>query len=152
MRITPFLAGLALLTGATQIQAQTPPGRLIPAQADLVVEVQHPRQLVETIVQLDSFKEIQKFPAVKEFFASTQYRRFQQLITYYEKELGADWPELLDKLAGGGAALGIKFMPGTPPALLVIQGKDEAAMKRFVELAAKVIEQEINRQEIKAKL
>ncbi len=155
MRATRFLTGglicLALLT-ATRAKAETPPSRLIPAQADLVVEVGHPRQLVETVTKLDSFKQVQQFPAVKEVFESTQYRRFYQFVAYYEKELGADWPVLLDKLAGGGAALGVKFLPEGPLTLLAIQGTDEETMKRFVELAVKVIEQEINRQEAKGKL
>ena len=149
MRVTRILACLALLA-ATKAQGQ-PPSRLIPDKADLVVEVRQPRELVEIITKLDSFKQLQQFPSVKELLDSTQYRRFYQLVAYFEKELGADWPELLDKLAGDGAALGVKFGP-KPILLLAIQGKDEATMKRFVELAVKVIEQELNRQEAKGKL
>ncbi len=156
MRIRQSLAGglvcLAFLATTARAETPTPPSRLIPTQADLVIEVKQPRQFVQTFTTLDSFKKLQQFPSVKEIFESTQYRRFYQFIAYYEKELGAQWPELLDKLAGGGMALGVKFGPNPPLALLVIQGTDAALMKRFVELAVKVIEQEINRQETKAKV
>jgi hypothetical protein len=155
MRKAHFLAGglacLALVAGA-RVNAESPPSRLMPAQADVVFEVQNPRQLVETVTKLDTFKQLLQFPAVKEVVESTKYRRFQQLVAYYERELGAPWPELLDRLAGGGAALGIKLGDDGGPALLVVQGKDEAMMKKFVALAVNIIEQELNREEAKAKL
>ena len=154
MRAPRFSVALAVLAFAvvSRAGAETPPSRLIPAQADLVVEIKEPRQLVEMLVKLDVVKQLQQFPNVKEYFQSTQYRRFHQFVAYYERELGATWPELLEKLAGGGAALGVKFTPGENAVLLAIEGKDEATMKRFVDLALKVIEQEINRQEAKGKL
>jgi hypothetical protein len=155
MRVTRLLGSLALFAlaaGSARVNAASPPSRLIPADAELVVEVKQPRQLVEAITKLEALKQLQQFPNVKEFFDSTQYRRLHQLVAYYEKELGAAWPELIDKLAGGGAAAGVRFTPGTPPVLLAIEGKDEAALKKFVELALKVIEQEINRQEARGKL
>jgi hypothetical protein len=156
MRVTRLHAALiisALLAGAARTSAQSPPTRLIPADAELVVEVKQPRGLVEAITKLDVVKDLQQIPNVKEFLDSTQYRRFHQLVAYYERELSAGWPELLDKLAGGGAAVGMKFTPGMPPVvLLAIDGKDESALRKFVDLALKVIEQEINRQEGSGKL
>src|SRR5205814_1660594 len=87
MRVIPLVVGLVLLA-AVPVHAEMPPSRLIPAQADLVLEVHQPRQLVESITKLDTFKQLQQFAAVKELLDSTQYRRFYQFIAYYEKELG----------------------------------------------------------------
>src|SRR5262249_2977732 len=71
---------------------------------------------------------------------------FRQLVAYYEKELGAPWPELLDRLAGGGAVLAGKFGGNNGPALLVVQGTDADLMDRFTALALDVLGQELARQ------
>jgi hypothetical protein len=55
---------------------------------------------------------------------------------------------LLDRLAGGGAVLATKF-GDKAPALLVVQGKDEKLMKKFVAAALDVLDQELARQEVK---
>ncbi|HEY7426904.1 MAG TPA: hypothetical protein VH682_21895 [Gemmataceae bacterium] len=132
---------------------QTPPGplRLLPDQADLLVEVPQPRRLVETLTTLDMLKQLQQLAPVRELFDSTNARRFYQLLAYFEKELGAPWPQLLDRLAGRGAVLGIKFGPKPAPSLLVIQGRDEKLMRQFFQLGLSVVEQELARQEAKDK-
>src|SRR5436309_15641108 len=72
------LACLALvaLIGATipaQDRTDNPPPsrrpsplRFIPAEADILAEVQSPRRLVETVLKLDALKQLQTFPAAKE--------------------------------------------------------------------------------------
>ncbi len=150
-----FLAGLtSLLLSAELVRAEPPSPalKLIPAEADLLVEVRSVRQVHDLLLGLDFVKELQKFPNTREFFNSTQARRFFQLLAYYEKELGARYPDLLEELTSGGVALGIKFGPNPAPALLVIQGKDEKRTKQFVELALKIAEQELQRQEAKIKI
>src|SRR5262249_34216814 len=117
--------------------------------ADLLAEVPSPRRLVETGLNLQVYKQIQDFPQVKELLQSTTYRRFNQLVAHFEKELGAPWPELLDRLAGNGAALGVKFMPGKAPVLLVVDGKEEELAGKAFEAAVKVLEGELARQESK---
>src|SRR5262249_49605470 len=63
--------------------------------------------------------------------------------------LGARWPEILDRIGGGGAALGFKIGPNPAPALLVLQGKDEETQRKFVKLGVEIIEQELARQDKK---
>jgi hypothetical protein len=142
---------LLLATGARADQL-TSPLRLIPDSADVLVEVPKPRQLVEAVITFDTVKQLSQLGVSKELLDSTRYRRFYQLVAYFEKELSAKWPELLDRLAGDGAALGIKIAPDPAPAVLVIQGKDEKLMQQFVKLAVGLIEQEIARQEGQEKL
>jgi hypothetical protein len=147
------LASLFVLVGTQSLRAESPPSplRLIPDVTDVVVEVKQPRQLVEAVTTLDAVKGFMGLEAVQEFYDSTTSRRFYQLLAYFEKELGAKWPELLDKLGGGGAALGIKFGPDPAPALFVLQGKDETLSKKFFKVALQIAEGELARNESKDK-
>jgi hypothetical protein len=127
------------------------PLRLLPDQADLLIQAPQPRRLVETLTALDTLKQLQQLAPVREFFDSTNVRRSLQLVAYFEKELGFPWPQLLDRLAGRGAVLGVRFGPNPAPALLVIEGEDDKLMQQFFQLGLKIIEQELARQEAKDK-
>ncbi len=146
------LLGLTLLAPSAQAQSTASPLRYMPDGADLLIEVPQPRRLVESLVGLDLLKQLQNFSLAREFLESTNARKFYQLVAYYETALDAKWPVLLDKLAGGGIALSVRQLGTDPaPALLVIQGRDAATVKKFLDLALEVIEQELARQENKAK-
>ncbi len=143
-----------LLIGAAVSRADAPPGplRMVPAQADLVVQADSPRTLVEAVTNLDLVRRLQRFDAVREAMDSTNSRRFYQLVAYFERELGARWPEQLDRLAGGGAAFAVKFGPNPAPALLVLQSSDEELLKKFVQRGLALIEQELARQGAKERV
>src|SRR3954471_21600172 len=98
MRLFRCLAGglvcIALVTSAAGAgpPPAVPPGevvasplRLIPAEADLLVEVKHPRRRVETAYGLDLLKRLEVFPSFKEFLNSTPARRSRQLVAYFER-------------------------------------------------------------------
>lgn len=149
------LPGLVcLFLCVSQSRAETPASvlRLIPDEADLLFEIKSPRKIHDLILQLDLVKELRKFSATREFFEGTQARRFFQLLAYYEKELGASYPNLLERLTQGGIALGVKLGPEPAPLLLAIQGKDEKLTASISKIALKVIEQELQRQESKETL
>jgi hypothetical protein len=148
------LAILLLLGVSTAACAEAPPDplRLVPDITDVIVEVKNPRRLAETVTQHELFKQIQSFGAVQEILDSTSYRRAYQLVAYFEKQLGAPWPELLDQLAGGGAVLAAKIGPDPAPALLVVQGSDEKLMRRFADLSLQILEQELARREAKERV
>ena len=74
------------------------PLRLVPRQADVVLRIE-PRQLADAVRSLPALMQLSQFPAVRDALSSTNSQRFAKLIGYYEKELGAPWPELLDQLA-----------------------------------------------------
>jgi hypothetical protein len=145
------LGWLAVVAGAAAARAETPPDplRLVPDKADFVFKIEQPRRLVELVSGLDVFKQLQKIDAVREAYGSTNVRRFFQLVGYFEKQLGMKWPELLDRLAGGGTALGVKFSDFPPPFLYVVQSKDEALLQKFAKLALEVTDQELTRLEAK---
>jgi hypothetical protein len=146
------LTGLALLlVNVAGLRAEAPPDplRLVSDSADLVVEVKSPRRLIESYLTLASVKTLFELEPFQEFYDSTNFRRFTQLVAYFEKELGAKWPDLIDRLAGGGAVVALKFGPNPPQTLFVVQAKDEALLKKFSQLSLKIAEDELARQESK---
>jgi hypothetical protein len=145
---------ISLVLGVAAARAEAPPDplRLVPDTTDLMVEVKKPRQLAETVRALEIIQKVEAFGPVREILESTNYRRFHQLVAYFEKQLGAKWPELLDRLAGGGAVVAAKIQPDNAPVLLVVQGTDAALMKRFAELGLQILEQEVARNDGKDRL
>src|SRR5438067_1181086 len=143
-RLALALVALGLYTQPARADGPPDPLRLIPKQADLVLKIDSPRKLADAVASVEPLRKLSQFAAVRELLDSTNSRRFRQLIDYYEKELGASWPELLDRLAGGGVAVATKFEGGqNAPVLLVVQGRDEAATKQAFRLVLGVIEQEL---------
>jgi hypothetical protein len=138
-------------------RAETPEGqnlptplRLVPDRVDLLIQAPQPRRLLETLTAGDLYKHLQQFAPVREYFDSTNARRFAQLVAYFEKELGFPWPQLLDRLAGRGMALSVQF-ESTPPLLFIVEGEDDKLSQAFFHLGLKIVEQELARQEVKAK-
>lgn len=151
MRVMRCLTGLAcLFLFAVVARAGAPdPLRFVPKQADFFIEVKNPRRLVETGLSLDLVKALYALPPVRDAYDSTTFRRFYQLLAHFETRLGASWPELLDRLAGGGMVVSGKFGMDPAPALLVIQGTDAGAMKKFFVEAVEILQGELLRQESK---
>ncbi len=149
-----WITGLVFITLGVEIRAEGPPDplRLVPAQADLFFKVEQPRKLIESFTSLAVFKQLQGFDAVREYYDSTNYRMFQQLLAHIEKQLELPWPEMLDRLAAGGAVVAVKFGPNPPPILAVVQGIDEALLRKFYNLALALTEQELARREVKDRL
>src|SRR4051794_9336156 len=139
------LLGLVAVALLTIPAAAKDPLRFFPESADAVISVEKPRALVEAIVHHDLAKDAQNLQVVKDFLDGADARRFFQLLAYFERELGAQWPELIDKLAGDGIAVGLKY--GQPPATaLVLQGTDEATVARFFDMTLTMIDEEVARQ------
>jgi hypothetical protein len=122
------------------------PLRFFPESTPVILKVERPRALVEAILKHDLAKQAQELQIVRDFLDSADLRRFFQLVAHFEKELGAPWPELLDKLAGGGAAVGLKLGENNPPALLALQGSDENTVKKFFDMGLALFEEELTRQ------
>lgn len=122
------------------------PLSLVPPSAQAVVVADNPRALAETITGLDAFKQAQQLAPVRQLYDSAAARRALQLLSFAETELGAKWPELLDQLAGNGAALALRFGSDPPQALLVLSGKDADQAGRAVKLAVRVLDEELGRQ------
>jgi len=127
------------------------PWQSIPAQAEAVVHIPRPQAIVDAIYGHELFPAWRQFQLVQDYLDSTKVRQLFQLVSYFEKELGHDRLELLDRLAGDGILIAGRF--SDPKAVVVIiRGKDEALLKRFVQLGVEVIDKEIARQEGKGKV
>jgi hypothetical protein len=137
---------------AARADAPPDPLRLVPAKADILLKIERPRNLIETVLSLDAFQQLQRVALVREYYDSTNARRLFQLLGYLEKRLGADRLELLDRLAGGGAVLAVQVGADPPPVLLVIQGRDAKLLAQFLKVAEEVLNQELARQESKVRL
>jgi hypothetical protein len=152
MRAVRPLAVLAIFgaLGTARADDTPDPLRFVPRQADLVLRVDSPRKLVEAVFDTQPLRQLGEFAAVREAFQNTNFRRAAKLLSYYEKELGAPWPELLDRLTGGGMVVATKFQRGgAAPVLLVVQSKDDELLKRALGLLLTVVEQELIRQDSK---
>lgn len=144
-----LLAGLstAMLLAGKPLGLQADPLQLIPQQADLVLQVQQPRQFLETIYGLDVVRRFQQLPPVQEALDGTGLRRLQQLLTHIEKRLGAARYDLLERLGGQGVVLAIQGNVEPAPTWLVLQGRDEALATQFFALSLELIAEELARQE-----
>lgn len=144
--------GLIVLS-APPASAQTAksPLRFIPEQAEFVIKVDRPRDLVDAIEKNELFLQAQKLAGIREYYDTTTFRQLYQLIAYFEKELGQSRNEIIDELGAGGIAIGAKL---TPPggAVLVIQAKDEKKLRRFIDVGLDILQKELDRQESKDRI
>jgi hypothetical protein len=149
--MTRIFALFAMLFGLSHATAGEP-WRHIPEDANLVLVVEKPQVLIESIRSLPPYSSIQKLPAIQELLQGTNIRRFEQLLAYYEREMGEDWPKLVEQIAGEGIAIGTVVGMDPAPALFVIQGQNEKAVTQFFTLALKALEEELQRENPAAKL
>lgn len=140
------LAPCVLLLAFVSPAVAADPLRLVPKEANLVLKVEKPRQLIEAVIKLDAYRDYQSLPQVKAVLDSTAARRFFQLVEHAETKLGAKWPDLVDALAGGGMALGTVAGKDPAPALLVLQGADEAKAAAAFKLFVQMLNDELARQ------
>ncbi|MBI3823206.1 MAG: hypothetical protein HY289_11085, partial [Planctomycetes bacterium] len=137
-----------LSSAAAFAQDAKNPLRFVPGQAELIVKVDRPRELLKAIETNELFLEARKLAGVREYYDSTNFQQVYQLIAYFEKQLGQDRDEIIAELTAGGIVIGAKV---TPPqgAVLVIQSHDEKKLRRFLDVAFDVLTKELERQESK---
>ena len=142
----PVVAAILLAALAAARPAPAAPLDLLPAEATLVVAAERPRALAELARDLPAYQAAAALPAVREVLDSSPARRFYQFVAYAEKELGKPWPDLLDRVAGGGVALGVRLGDDPAPTLLVTRGTDEPTVAAAYGLFLRVVGDEAARQ------
>src|ERR1022692_694606 len=127
------------------------PLRFVPQQAELVVQIERPRDLFVAVEKNELFQQAQKLAGVREYYDTTNFQQLYQLIAYFEKTLGKSRDEIIDELGAGGFVLGAKL---TPPqgVVAVLQSKDEKKLRKFMEVALDIVEKELERQESKDRI
>jgi hypothetical protein len=148
LRLFPLAVAALFFASPARLSAADPLD-CIPPSAQLVIVSDNPRKLAEAVTGLEAFQKAQKLPQYSAAYDSAAAKRAFQLLALAEKELGTKWPKLLDQLAGNGVALGLQFGVEPTPTVLVLQGKDEAQVKKATDLAVKTIEDELTRQGFK---
>jgi len=138
---------LSLASAGLAQAAETPdPLRFVPASARLVLKIEAPRALAETVTGLAAVKDAYPLPPVRAALDSTTARRLFQMLAYLERQLGAKWPELLEQVAGGGIALSAQIGDEQGPSLLVLQGTDEKKVAQAFDLLVRLVSDELTRQ------
>jgi hypothetical protein len=126
------LSAVAVLLLAATAPAN--PLEYIPDSVQIVVKAPAPRQLAEAFTRLDAAKKARQLAPIKAALDSA-----------FERELGAPWPELLDRIAGGGIAVGAHF-GNDKPAILVLDGTDEKLSEKAFDLFVEIVGDELQRQ------
>ena len=157
MRWRILLLVVSLVPAATAVaQESRDPLRFVPPDAALVAKIKGPTSLVDSVYKLDVVRGALETAGVRDFYDSTNFRRLEQLLAYFEKALGKDRHELLDGLTGGSGVtrFAARLAPDKPgAALLVVQApKDERLLKDFADRAIALVEKELARQESKETL
>lgn len=150
-----WLSALSLIFCFASFASAQPakdPLRFVPSQAEWVVKVDRPRDLLLTIEKNELFAGAQKLAGVREYYDTTTFQQFYQLVAYFEKQLGESRDDIIDDISAGGAVLAAKVTPPNQAAILVLQSKDDAKLRAFVDLSLEIIAKELERQESKDKI
>jgi hypothetical protein len=146
------IVGLLLCSSpAALAQNAKNPLRFVPSQAELVVKVERPRELLHAVEKNELFQQAQKLAGVREYYDTTTFQQLYQVIVHFEKRLGKNREEIIDELTAGGVVLAAKL---TPPqgAVLVVQAKDEATLRKFIDVSLDLVQKELDRQESKDRI
>lgn len=145
------IVSLLVFTSPVFAQDAKNPLRFVPGQAEWVVKVDRPLELLNAVEKNELFLQAQKLAGVRDYYETTNYQQLYQLIAYFEKELGKSRDEIIDELGGGGVVLGAKL---TPPqgVVVAIQSKDEKRLRKFMDVALDILQKELERQESKDKI
>ena len=138
------LSSAAILI-VTVSAAAADPLACMPDSVRVIAVVDHPRKVAEIVTHLEAFEQAQTLAQYKQLYDSPTVRQLLKLLAFAEKELGAEWPDLLDQLAGAGIAVGIQF-GNNAPALAVVCGTDAKQAERAFDFGIRTLNEEMARQ------
>src|SRR5262245_35677253 len=67
-----------LISNPVRADGQADPLRFVPGQAELVFKLEDPARIAQTIFNLDVVRDVLNIDIAREFYESTNFRRFQQ--------------------------------------------------------------------------
>ncbi|MFO0964883.1 MAG: hypothetical protein U0793_04740 [Gemmataceae bacterium] len=150
-RLLWFAPALFVLVAAAAAPAQTPVLRLIPDEAHFVVVAPRPAAIARILEEHPVAKEIRGLELIQALYDNSKYRRLDQLIAYFEKKLDRPRGKIFEDLTTGGVALGVRI--GDKPAVIAaLQASDEKFLASVVQESLELINQELERQEIKERI
>ncbi|HZZ78014.1 MAG TPA: hypothetical protein VFE62_05830 [Gemmataceae bacterium] len=150
MSLSRWLLGLCVLVVATSPAAAQDPFRFVPSQAEIVVTVDRTADLVNAIETNELFKDAQKLAGVREAYETTNIQQLYALIGFFEKQLGLKRNEIIEQVSA--RVIFAARVTDKKGAMAVIQAKDAKTLRRFLDVAFDILQQELDRQESKDKV
>ncbi len=127
-----LILGLALWSwpawAAVEDGPLPPARRWVPENAVVVVEVSHPRAVLDLALGQKVTHLVTSQPAYKTWAESAGFRTFVQVVRALELQLGTDWKPGLYKLLEGGITSAV--LPGGG-SLLIVDSGDEALLGKL---------------------
>lgn len=129
-----LVASVALMLGAISVaplQAAEVPeaARLLPSTSLFYAEVNQPPAVVDVVLEHPVTKKLWAMDVVQAALDSNPgWNRFQRGLEALENRVGAEWPEIVEAISGGGMSFAIE--PSTQGAVLLVRAKDEAMLKK----------------------
>ena len=112
--------------GAASAQAdERSAADLLPPSTVLYAEVRQPAQLIDGVLNHPVREKIESLDAVRNAYATKQFRQFKAILSHIETQLGKRWPELLKSFLGAGIAVGVDAKTGG--VALLTRGQNEDA-------------------------
>lgn len=84
-----------------------PPGRWIPRDAVVSLEITRPKEVLDLLLDSSLTEAVTNHPAYKQAIAQPGFQQFLGVIRYLEGQLDTDWKAGLKNLTGGGVAAAI---------------------------------------------
>jgi hypothetical protein len=123
-----MLLGLCLALLAGRAAAAESAAQALPAQAIAALEIFQPRAVLGPLLEKETRATLALAPALQRATAKPEFQQFQVLVQFLETQLGADWPTALQKLTGGGVALGLYPQQRT---VFVAEAEDETMLRQL---------------------
>jgi hypothetical protein len=142
MRLFFTLFGCLLIPGLAV--SQTNLLQKAPREANLLIMIEKPSELVVTVTQHDIARKAQQLPQLQQLLTSTNAKRFFQLLNYAERESGMSWQRLIEAIAGDGMLIA-STIPDPAPTLLILEGRNPEDSARVFQLMRSILEQELAR-------
>src|SRR5262245_57982042 len=117
-----------VLASAAAAQPAKDPLRFVPSEAEWVIKVDRPRDVLHAVQKNELFHEAKKLAGFREYFDTTNVQQIYQLVAYFEKQLGKNRDEIVDDISAGGLVIAAR-LTSNKGAMLVLQAKDDAKLR-----------------------
>ncbi|HZK82673.1 MAG TPA: hypothetical protein VFC46_16430, partial [Humisphaera sp.] len=127
-RASLFCCSLAfvacLLAPSNNARAEKAAAELLPKSVAFYVEMNHPTELMDLILDHPLRKTVEQSDAYRRAIAGDGYQKFMAILGVVEERAGVKWRPAIDAMAGAGIVLA--FDPATNGVILLARPKDAA--------------------------
>lgn len=123
-----ILVGFCLALLAGRAPAAESAAQALPAQAIAALEIFQPRAVLGPLLEPTTRAALATAPALQRATAKPEFQQFLAIVQFLETQLGTDWATALQKLTGGGVALGLYPQQRT---VFVADAEDEPLLRQL---------------------